>query len=84
MRLAHTHTFTPDPNIYPFFFVLFGSIIPHIIMSTGEKAHTDSTTAQTSTPKRSETYDSDDADIELISSDNVSFKVHFYRLQCAS
>jgi hypothetical protein len=29
-------------------------------------------------------YDSDDADIELISSDNVMFKVHSYTLQHAS
>lgn len=31
-----------------------------------------------------EEYDSDDADIELISSDNYRFKVHSYRLQYSS
>ena len=32
----------------------------------------------------SEDYNSDDADISLISSDNVLFKVHSYRLMAAS
>lgn len=35
-------------------------------------------------PKTCDAYDDEDADIELISSDNVLFKVHSYRLQCAS
>jgi hypothetical protein len=35
-------------------------------------------------PKTCEDYDDDDADIELISSDNVRFKIHSYRLQSAS
>lgn len=36
------------------------------------------------TPAISEKYNSDDADISLISSDNVLFKVHSYRLMTAS
>lgn len=41
--------------------------------------------SQTKEPlKTSEAYDDEDADIELISSDNILFKVHSYRLQCAS
>jgi hypothetical protein len=35
-------------------------------------------------PKVCEAYNGDDADIDLISSDNVIFKVHSYRLQSAS
>jgi hypothetical protein len=38
----------------------------------------------TEEPKTCEDYDDDDADIELISSDNFRFKVHSYRLQSAS
>jgi hypothetical protein len=36
------------------------------------------------TPTVSTKYNSDDADISLISSDNVLFKVHSYRLMAAS
>jgi hypothetical protein len=36
------------------------------------------------TPTISIEYNSDDADISLISSDNVLFKVHSYRLMTAS
>ena len=36
------------------------------------------------TPTVSKKYNSDDADISLISSDNVLFKVHSYRLMTAS
>jgi hypothetical protein len=36
------------------------------------------------TPTVSTKYNSDDADISLISSDNVLFKVHSYRLMTAS
>jgi hypothetical protein len=36
------------------------------------------------TPTVSAKYNSDDADISLISSDNVLFKVHSYRLMAAS
>jgi hypothetical protein len=36
------------------------------------------------TPTFSEKYNSGDADISLISSDNVLFKVHSYRLMTAS
>jgi len=36
------------------------------------------------TPDVSTEYNSDDADISLISSDNVLFKVHSYRLMTAS
>ena len=35
-------------------------------------------------PTVSKKYNSDDADISLISSDNVLFKVHSYRLMTAS
>jgi len=35
-------------------------------------------------PELSEDYNSDDADISLISSDNILFKVHSYRLMAAS
>ena len=35
-------------------------------------------------PTISEKYNSDDADITLVSSDNVSFKVHSYQLMAAS
>ena len=36
------------------------------------------------TPKVCDAYSSDNSDIDLISSDNVVFKVHSYRLQSAS
>ena len=36
------------------------------------------------TPTMSKQYNSDDADISMISSDNVLFKVHSYRLMTAS
>ena len=35
-------------------------------------------------PTVSKKYNSDDADISLVSSDNVLFKVHSYRLMTAS
>jgi len=35
-------------------------------------------------PTLSKQYNSDDADISIISSDNVLFKVHSYRLMAAS
>jgi len=35
-------------------------------------------------PTVSEKYNSDDADVSIISSDNVLFKVHSYRLMAAS
>ena len=35
-------------------------------------------------PKLSRHYNSDDADISIISSNNVLFKVHSYRLMAAS
>jgi len=41
-------------------------------------------TSKPEAPTICDSYDSDDADVELISSDNVSFKVHSYRLQSAS
>jgi len=50
-----------------------------------EKTTSDSTTAtEVDLPKICEEYDSDDADVVLISSDNYRFKVHSYRLQCFS
>ena len=36
------------------------------------------------TPNMSKKYNSDDADISIISSDNILFKVHSYRLMTAS
>jgi len=36
------------------------------------------------TPTMSKKYNSDDADISIISSDNILFKVHSYRLMTAS
>lgn len=36
------------------------------------------------TPTVSKKYNSDDADISIISSDNILFKVHSYRLMTAS
>lgn len=41
-------------------------------------------TAKTKEPRQHPKYKDDDADITLISSDNVAFKVHSYRLQAAS
>ena len=35
-------------------------------------------------PTMSKKYNSDDADISIISSDNILFKVHSYRLMTAS
>jgi len=50
-----------------------------------EKTTSDSTTApEVNPPKICKEYDSDDADVVLISSDNYRFKVHSYRLQCFS
>jgi len=45
---------------------------------------TESPTPTKHTLKICKEYDSDDADVMLISSDNYQFKVHSYRLQSAS
>jgi hypothetical protein len=49
-----------------------------------EKKEDDKVHKERKTPTVSEKYNSDDADISLISSDNVLFKVHSYRLMTAS
>ena len=55
------------------------------MLTTEESTHVPSLTAKGEQPQTtSDSYDSEDADIELISSDNVIFRVHSYRLQCAS
>lgn len=52
--------------------------------SAMEATHPESKTQSEDSPVISDSYDSDDADIDLISSDNVIFKVHSYRLQSSS
>jgi len=84
--VKHTHS---TPERIPLFFELRSTnlhTISLIIMSTttGYTIPVESASKDKRTLKTCDSYDSEDADVELISSDNVLFKVHSYRLQYAS
>lgn len=57
-----------------------------VIDTVGDRTNlaTSSNAAESDKPVQSERYNADDADMTLISSDNIAFKVHAYRLQSAS
>jgi len=84
--VKHTHS---TPECYPLFFE-FRSTKLHTISlitmstTTGSKAPVISTSKDNRPLRICDSYDSEDADIELISSDDVLFKVHSYQLQCVS